>query len=88
MNDTLPIDPDLFHILVCPLSKAPLKWVEGHLLSTDPHTRRCYALEDGIPIMLVERSQQLEEAEWQRLMALDGPVGQGLAALSDPATEA
>lgn len=83
MNDTFPIDPDLFHILVCPLSKAPLKWVEGHLLSTDAATRRRYRVEDGIPIMLVEESEQLSEGEWERQMALEGAIGKGLEGLTD-----
>lgn len=77
MAATLPIDQDLFDILVCPLSKAPLKWVEGALVSTDAATRRRYTVQNGIPIMLLEASQTLDEAEWQRLMDADGPVGQG-----------
>ena len=32
------IDPLLLEILVCPVSKAPLKEIEGALVSTDPET--------------------------------------------------
>ena len=83
MSTELPIDPDLFHILVCPVAKKPLKWVGGILLSTDAATRRSYRIDNGIPIMLPDEGQVLDEAEWQRLMALDGPIGGGVEALSD-----
>lgn len=77
----LPCDPDLFDLLVCPLARVPLKWVEGALVSTDPATRRCYRVDGDIPVMLVEESTVLDEAEWHRRMALDGPVGGGPAAV-------
>lgn len=77
----LPFDPDLFDLLVCPEARLPLKWVEGRLVSTDPSTRRAYRVDGDIPVMLVEESVVLEEAEWRRLMALEGPVGGGPAAV-------
>jgi uncharacterized protein YbaR (Trm112 family) len=77
----LPCDPDLFDLLVCPESRAALKWVEGRLVSTDAAGRRSYRVDDGIPIMLVEESLQLSLADWQRLMAAEGPVGGGVAAV-------
>lgn len=81
MSQPLPCDPDLFDLLVCPLARAPLKWVEGRLVSTDAATRRAYRVVDGIPVMLIDESETLSEAEWQRLMALPGPVGQGAEAV-------
>ncbi len=77
----LPCHADLFDLLVCPEARAPLKWVENRLVSTDPATRRAYRVEQGIPIMLVQESVVLAEAEWNRLMALPGPVGAGAAAV-------
>lgn len=63
------IHPDLLKILVCPDSRAPLAVVgDGSLLSTDPKTRRLYRVEDGIPILLVEESRQLEPAEHGKLL--------------------
>lgn len=76
-----PFDPDLFDLLVCPEARCPLKWVEDRLVSTDAATRRAYRVENGLPIMLINDSQVLAEAEWQRLIALPGPVGQGAAAV-------
>jgi uncharacterized protein YbaR (Trm112 family) len=68
MSVELPIDPDLFHILVCPVAKTPLKWVDGKLVSTDKRTRRAYRIDDGIPIMLPEEGETLDGAAWQSLM--------------------
>jgi len=63
------IHPDLLKILVCPDARAPLAALaDGSLISTDPKTRRLYRVEDGIPILLVEESRQLEPAEHERLL--------------------
>jgi len=74
---SLPFDPDLFDLLVCPQDRVPLKWVEGSLLSTAATGRRRYRVENDIPVMLVEDSQVVEPDEWQRLMAAPGPIGGG-----------
>lgn len=76
-----PFDRDLFDLLVDPESRAPLKWVEGRLVATDALSRRAYKVVDGMPVMLVEESEVLAEGEWRRLMAADGPVGAGPAAV-------
>ncbi len=77
----LPCDPDLFDLLVCPLSRQPLKWVDGRLVSTDRATRRAYRVDGDIPVMLIDEAAELGETEWQALMAADGPVGQGAQAV-------
>jgi len=81
MAAPLPFDQDLFDLLVCPLARVPLKWTEGRLVSTDPATRRSYRVEGDIPVMLIDAAAELPPAEWQRLMAGDGPTGQGPAAV-------
>lgn len=63
-----PIDPGLMEILVCPESHARLIQVGDWLYSTDPATRRRYPVRDGIPIMLIEESEVVEEAEFQRVV--------------------
>lgn len=78
---TLPFDQDLFDLLVCPEARVPLKFVAGKLVSTDGNTRRCYRVDGDIPVMLVEESQVLDEVAWRALMAQDGPVGGGVAAV-------
>jgi uncharacterized protein YbaR (Trm112 family) len=64
----LPFEQELFAILICPESRAPLKWFDGQLVSTDSETRRAYPVEDGIPIMLIERSTILDQDSWKRAM--------------------
>ena len=63
------IDPLLLDILVCPRSKAPLREIEGALVSTDQETRMRYRIEDGIPVMLVEEGEQMTRAGWAEAMA-------------------
>lgn len=63
------IDKDLRDMLVCPLTKAPLVLDGETLVSTDASTRRRYRIEDGVPVMLIEQSEELDEATWQEIMA-------------------
>lgn len=81
MPTPLPFDPDLFDLLVCPTSRAPLKWVDGRLISTDRGSRRAYRVDGDIPVMLSDESTEVPQDEWDRLMTADGPVGQGAAAV-------
>ncbi|MBA3709664.1 MAG: hypothetical protein H0W83_12690 [Planctomycetes bacterium] len=81
MSQALPIDQDLFDLLVCPESRAPLKLVDGRLVSTDAASRRAYRIDQGIPVMLIEESQALSEGDWKLAMAGEGPIGAGVAAV-------
>lgn len=64
------IDPQLLSIMVCPVSHAPLIEVEGWLVSTDPATRRRYPIRDGIPVMLVEESEEMAPEAWQQVQEM------------------
>ena len=64
----MPIDPLLFEILVCPLSKAPLREIDGALVSTDPETRMRYRIDGTVPVMMVEEAEQLTEEQWKAVM--------------------
>ena len=68
-DSDMPIDPALLDILVCPVSKAPLREIDGALVSTDPATRMRYRIEGTVPVMLVEEAEQLPEAEWKAVMS-------------------
>ncbi len=68
----MPLDPELLEILVCPLSHAPLVEEEGSLVSTDPATRRRYRVDEGIPVMLIDESEELDESVWRAVMARHG----------------
>ncbi len=62
------VDPELLEILVCPETKAKLVRVGATLVSTDSATRRCYRIEEGIPRMLIEESEQLDAETWRQRM--------------------
>jgi uncharacterized protein YbaR (Trm112 family) len=77
----LPCDPDLFDLLCCPESHAPLKFVDGRLVSTDRATRRAYRIDGDIPVIVLEESEVLPLPAWEGLMAAEGPVGAGAEAV-------
>jgi uncharacterized protein YbaR (Trm112 family) len=55
------VDPRLLEILVCPLTKGPLRYdrVRGELVSD--RAGLAYPIRDGIPIMLPEEARPLSE---------------------------
>jgi len=56
------IDPKLLEILVCPLTKGPLRYDSdaGELISDQAGL--AYPVRDGIPIMLIDEARKLDEA--------------------------
>lgn len=66
------ISKELLDILVCPETKAELVLDGNYLVSTDKNTRRRYRIEDDIPIMLIEESEQLSLKEWSEIMKRHG----------------
>jgi hypothetical protein len=66
------ISKELLEILVCPETKAELVLDGNFLISTDKNTRRRYRIEDDIPIMLVDESEQLTLEEWTEIMKRHG----------------
>lgn len=66
------ISKDLLDILCCPETKADLVLDGDTLVSTDKDTRRRYRIEDDIPIMLIDESEQLSMKEWQEIMKKHG----------------
>lgn len=55
------VDPKLLEILVCPLTKGPLRYdAEAQELISDK-ARLAYPIRDGIPIMLVDEARSLDE---------------------------
>lgn len=56
------IDPKLLEILVCPLTKAPLRYDrEAQELISD-QAKLAYPIRDGIPIMLPDEARPLDNA--------------------------
>jgi uncharacterized protein YbaR (Trm112 family) len=54
------VDPKLLEILVCPVTKGPLRYdVEKQELISDK-AGLAYPIRDGIPIMLIDEARKLE----------------------------
>ncbi len=55
------VDPKLLEILVCPLSKGPLRYdAEAQELISD-QAQLAYPIRDGIPIMLIDEARPLDD---------------------------
>ena len=61
MNQTGPgVDPKLLEILVCPVTKGPLRYdAEAQELISE-QAGLAYPIRDGIPIMLADEARRLE----------------------------
>jgi len=56
-----PVDPKLLELLVCPLTKQPLRYdAERQELISDS-VQLAFPIRDGIPIMLPSEARSLEE---------------------------
>lgn len=63
MADASEIDPRLLEILVCPLTKSPLRYDRERQELVSLEAGLAYPIRDGIPIMLVDEARPLDEAE-------------------------
>lgn len=63
------LNPLLLEILACPEDKGPLLYFADEECLYNPRLRRRYRVDDGIPIMLVEEAETVDEAEHERLSA-------------------
>jgi len=66
------ISKELLDILCCPETKADLVLDGKTLVSTDKKTRRRYRIENDIPVMLIDESEQLGMSEWMDIMKKHG----------------
>lgn len=57
------IDPKLLEILVCPLTKGPLRLDALRQELISDQAKLAYPIRDGIPIMLVDEARKLDEGE-------------------------
>ena len=56
-----PVDPKLLEILVCPLTKGPLRYDAGAQELISDQAGLAYPIRDGIPIMLVDEARPLDD---------------------------
>lgn len=66
---SMPLDPLLVEVLACPVDKGPLLWFADEDLLYNPRLHKSYAVRDGIPVLLVDESTDVSDAEHERLMA-------------------
>ena len=57
------IDPRLLEILVCPLTKGPLRYDREAQELISEEAGLAYPIRDGIPIMLVDEARTLRDDE-------------------------
>jgi len=82
----------LLKILVCPVDKGWLMYFADEDLLYNPRLKRAYRIERGVPVMLAERAEPVDEREHERLIARarDGAArvsAAGLARDGFPAAE-
>lgn len=74
-DSLLNIDPSLLAILACPEDKGPLWLIESEHLLYNPRLKRSYPVIDGIPVMLIQESSTVSDAEHQRLQGVISAQG-------------
>ena len=57
------VDPKLLEILVCPLTKSPLRYDEAKQELISEQVGLAYPIRDGIPIMLVDEARELGDED-------------------------
>ena len=61
-TDRLPgIDPRLLELLVCPLTKGPLRYDRQRQELISEKAGLAYPIRDGIPVMLADEARNLDE---------------------------
>ncbi|MCD6074229.1 MAG: trm112p-like family protein [Rhodospirillales bacterium] len=54
------VDPKLLEILVCPMTKGPLRYDRAAQELISDQAKLAYPIRDGIPIMLIDEARKLE----------------------------
>ncbi|MHC4839036.1 MAG: Trm112 family protein [Planctomycetota bacterium] len=69
--------PEFLAVLCCPVSRKPLIQKGDWLVSTDAESRLRYPIRDGIPVLLEEESESLDEATWTSLVGSENEPSAG-----------
>jgi uncharacterized protein YbaR (Trm112 family) len=77
------LDPKLLEILACPEDKGPLLYFADEGSLYNPRLHRRYEVRDDIPIMLIDESETVDDAEHDRLVAK--AESEGIEPTFDPA---
>ena len=62
------LDARLLEILACPSDKGPLHYFEDEQSLYNPRLKLRYRIDDGIPVMLIDEAETVEDSEHSRLM--------------------
>lgn len=57
------IDPKLLEILVCPLTKVPLRYDSEKQELLSDQAALAYPIRDGIPVMLIDEARPMQDSE-------------------------
>jgi uncharacterized protein YbaR (Trm112 family) len=82
----MPVSPQLLEILACPEDKGPLLYFEDENALYNPRLKRRYAIDDDIPVMLIDEAESVSDDEHERLMGK--AEAEGIKPTFDPATPA
>jgi uncharacterized protein len=63
------LDPLLLDVLACPVDKGPLLWFEDEDILYNPRLKKSYAVDDGVPVLLVDEAADVGDVEHERLLA-------------------
>ncbi|HSE78874.1 MAG TPA: Trm112 family protein [Alphaproteobacteria bacterium] len=55
------VDPKLLEILVCPLTKGPLRYDRERQELISDQAGLAYPIRDGIPIMLIDEARRIDD---------------------------
>ena len=60
------MDPKLLELLVCPVTKGPLRFDREHQELISHSARQAYPVRDGIPVLLENEARPLTDEELER----------------------
>ena len=63
------MEPELLDLLVCPVTKGPLRYDREKQLLVSLSARLAYPVRDGIPVLLEEEARALSDEECARYRA-------------------
>lgn len=59
-ENTITVDPKLLEILVCPITKGPLRYDHENQELISEQAKLAYPIRDGIPIMLADEARAID----------------------------
>jgi uncharacterized protein len=63
------LDSRLLAVLACPADKGPLLYLGDADGLYNPRLRKRYSVRDGIPVMLIDESEAVSEADHEAIMS-------------------